>query len=682
MTEPKGSLFLIAFVLLLGDSSSTLPLGILKEIHDYYTGFPPPPKGLLGDADPLRNEYDFVIVGAGSGGSVLANRLTEIHQWNVLLLEAGKDEIFLTDIPLFAPLMQITAYNWGYKTEPSGNGSSGYCLAMIEGRCNWPRGKAVGGTSVINYMIHSRGSQADYDAWSALGNPGWSYEQVLPYFERSENVKFDDNTPGIRTKGKRGKNGYLDVTTVPYVSPLRDSFLRAGEEIGYSLKDYNDRDPLGFGPAQVNLRNGRRVSASKAFLRPIRYRANLHLSKHSKVTKIIIDPKSKTAVGVEFIKNRQRYFVKAKKEVLLSAGTLNSPQLLMLSGVGPRKHLEDLGIGVIEDLPVGYNLQDHTSMGALTFLVNETITIVESRVFSDPANTLKYLTKGKGPLTLPGGAEAIAFVNTKRKPPLKPGSPKKKSLPASDNSFNSLESPLATESKAKNSSFSNGQKTSEGIIEKAPEIPDIELVLGSGSLTGDASGSLRSIYGISEEWYERVFHEYKGLDAFSIVPVLLHPKSRGRVKLRSANPFYWPVLEANYFDDQDDLDTMVRGIKKAIEVASTRAFERFNTSLLPVTFPGCNHLEFNTDEYWSCAARQVSTTLGHFVGTCKMSPRENEGVVDARLRVHGIKGLRVVDASIMPLLVSGHTNAPTYMIGEKASDMIKQDWLTYDKSFK
>lgn len=300
-------LLLFLLVCFTGESSCAVPVGILKEIHNYYTGFPPLPKGLLGDADPLGKEYDFVIIGAGSGGSVLANRLTEIFHWDVLLLEAGKDEMFLTDIPLLAPLMQITAYNWGYKTEPSGNGSLGYCLAMIEGRCNWPRGKAVGGTSVINYMIHSRGSKADYDGWSSLGNPGWSYDEVLPYFTKSENVKFHENTPGINAADdRRGKNGFLDVTTSPYVSPLRDSFLRAGEEIGYSVKDYNDEDPMGFGVAQANLRNGRRVSASKAFLRPIGYRKNLHLSKHSKATKIVIDRKTKTAIGVEFLKNRQR----------------------------------------------------------------------------------------------------------------------------------------------------------------------------------------------------------------------------------------------------------------------------------------------------------------------------------------------------------------------------------------
>ena len=303
-------MYLLIILLLLSPTvDCILPLGILKEIYEYYTGFPPLPAGLLDDEGKVNKEYDFVVIGAGSGGSVLANRLTEIPEWEVLLLEAGKDEIFLTDIPLLAPAMHITAYNWGYKTEPglkNSDGSGGYCLAMIEGRCNWPRGKAVGGTSVINFMIHARGQRTDYDNWAALGNPGWSYNEVLPYFIKSENSYFDEDVRGINKSGRvHGYGGYLDVTTSPYVSPLIDPFLEAGEELGYATKDCNDESVEGFCVAQANLRRGRRVSASKAFLRPVRFRKNLHLSKQSKVTKIVIDPTTKRVVGVEFLKDRR-----------------------------------------------------------------------------------------------------------------------------------------------------------------------------------------------------------------------------------------------------------------------------------------------------------------------------------------------------------------------------------------
>lgn len=470
----------------------------------------------------------------------------------------------------------------------------------------------------------------------------------------------------------------------PYVSPLRECFLRGGEELGYDVIDYNAANVIGFSTAQVHLRNGRRVSASKAFLRPIRERKNFHLSKLSRATRIVIDPKKKVAVGVEFVKNGRKRFVSASKEIILSTGTLNSPQLLMLSGIGPKDHLESLNIDSIEDLQVGYNLQDHVSMSMLTFLVNESVTIVEPRIASNLANILDYFVKGTGPLTVPGGAECLAFIdtkedrsirlmkkfqvnNTKFRDHLKRFNDKKASLPPNITTI------------TVNSDYLNQRSFLNET--KETNVPDIELVLGISALTGDISGSYRGLLGLTNEFYKEVFTGYEGYDAFSIVPVLLQPKSRGRVTLKSSDPFDRPIFETNYYDHEDDLRTMVRGIRKAIEVASTKAFKRFNATLLPVAFPGCKHVPFGTDPYWACVARQVTTTLGHFVGTCKMGPRRNSGVVDHRLRVHGINGLRVVDASIIPTIVTGHTNAVAYMIAEKAADMIKEDWKVLNTEF-
>lgn len=526
-------------------SSSAMPFDIIRNIFNYYTEYPPFPEAFEKDDQVIDKSYDFVIIGAGTGGSVVANRLSENKNWRILLLEAGKEEIFLTDFPLLAPAMHITAYNWGYRTQPhpkNPNGSGGYCLSMIDGRCNWPRGKAVGGTSVINFMIHSRGSKRDFDNWEKAGNPGWSYQDVYPYFKKSEKAMFRKKEPGTN-EDIYGKNGYLDVTTAPWTSELRDYFLKAGEEIGYSIKDCNEDDATGFCPVKVNLRHGRRVSAAKAYLRPIRQRSNFHLSKYSRVTRVIIDPIRKMAVGVEFIKNGKMFFVKAKKEVILSAGSLNSPQILMLSGVGPKRHLDDIGVRVVEDLPIGFNLQDHVSMSALTFLVNDSVTIVEARVASNYKNTFDYLANGTGPFTVPAGAEALAFIHTKR------------DLRGIDDlrGLKELGGEIGMNFLAEKKYGKWKEEQDEG--------PDVELVFGVGSMAGDASGSIRSIFALPDKWYQQVFHGYEGEDAFSIVPILLHPKSRGRVSLKSSNPFDSPIFEANYYDDEEDIKTIVRGIK-------------------------------------------------------------------------------------------------------------------------
>ncbi|XP_072759631.1 glucose dehydrogenase [FAD, quinone]-like isoform X1 [Anoplolepis gracilipes] len=618
-------------ILFLGYASGILPTGILETIRHFFSGFPPSLKTLepeKGIPDYTLFSFDFLLIGAGSAGSVVANRLTENPDWKVLVLEQGDDEIFLTDVPFLAPFLHITDYARVYKSEPrpkDKSGYGGYCLSMVDGRCKIVSGKAVGGTSVMNFMIYSRGSPADYDTWASLDNPGWSYKEVLPYFIKSERCKLID-----KDERYHGFDGYLDVTNSPYATPLKERWLKAGQELGYDLVDYNSDRLVGFSTVQANLRNGHRVSASKAFLRPIRGRINLYLSKLSTVTKIIINPTTKRAVGVEFVKNHKTYFVTPSKEIILSAGALGSPKLLMLSGIGPKNHLSSLGIHVIEDLPVGFNLQDHVSMSGLMFLVNESVTIVGHRLASDPVSFLDYLIHGKGPWTIPGGAEGLAFISTKVN--------------------------------------SRSSKRLEG------DYPDIELVLAVSSLAADISGLYRDLLGLTEDFNKEVYSDYESLDSFTIGPILLRPKSRGRVSLKSTDPSDSPVIDMNYYDHEDDVNTMVQGIKMAIKVASTKAFQRFNTTLLSVPFPGCKHIAFNSDPYWACVARHVSTTVAHFAGTCKMSTRKNSGVVDHRLRVHGISGLRVVDASIMPTIIAGHTMAPVYMIAEKASDMIKEDW--------
>ncbi|XP_072759249.1 glucose dehydrogenase [FAD, quinone]-like [Anoplolepis gracilipes] len=660
-------------ILFLGYVGGIIPPGILETVHHFFSGFPYSPK--IQELENEINDYifpavDFLVIGAGSAGSVIANRLTENPDWKVLVLEQGEDEIFLTDIPFLAPFLYITNYARVYKSEPrpqDTSGHGGYCLSMVDGRCNIVSGKAVGGTSVVNFMIYSRGSPADFDGWAALNNPGWSYEEVLPYFIKSEKCMLMNEDARFH-----GYHGYLDVTNLSYATTLKEHWLEAGQELGYNLIDYNSDRLVGFSTLQVTLRNGHRVSASKAFLRPIRGRANLYLSKLSTVTKIVINPTTKRAVGVEFVKNDRTYFVTVSKEIILSAGALSSPQLLMLSGIGPKDHLS---IRVIEDLPVGFNLQDHVSMSGLVFLVNENVSTSQQRLTISPTSFLDYLIRGNGPLTVPN-IEGLAFINTKANLENVRENNKRHDWNKKcrghtlfldawivlNATFVIVNHDILKIYANKNKSFTED------------DYPDIELLFSTISLATDTFGVFNDIFAISKEFHKEVYSGYEDFDSFTIIPVLLRPKSRGRITLRNTDPLDSPIIDLNYYDDEDDLNTMVQGLKMAIKVASTEAFKRYNTTLLSVPLPGCKHIAFNSDPYWACVARHMSTCIFHFSGTCKMSTRKNSGVVDHRLRVHGISGLRVVDASIMPTIIAGHTTAPTYMIAEKASDMIKEDW--------
>lgn len=259
----------------------------------------------------------------------------------------------MSDVPALAGFLQLTDLDWKYKTKPRADRA--YCAAMKNDQCNWPRGKVLGGSSVLNAMVYIRGNKRDYDYWESLGNIGWSYKDVLPYFTKSE----DNRNPYLAATPYHGHGGLLTVQEAPWRTPLSLTFVKAGKELGYEHRDLNGEEQTGFMLTQSTMRRGARCSTSKAFLRPIRLRKNLHIAKFAQATKVLIDPNSKRAFGIEFIKDNKRQMVFAKKEVIMSAGSLNTPQLLMLSGVGPAQHLSDFNIPVISDLPVGDNMQDH-----------------------------------------------------------------------------------------------------------------------------------------------------------------------------------------------------------------------------------------------------------------------------------------------------------------------------------
>lgn len=372
------------------------------------------------------------------------------------------------------------------------------------------------------------------------------------------------------------------------------------------------------------MENGTRMSAARAYLHPIRFRRNLHVVKYSRVTKILIDPLTNTAAGVEFVRGRQKYRVMSRNEVILSAGAINSPHLLSLSGIGPKTDLNKLGIPLIKDLPVGYNLMDHVALGGLTFLVDPPISLQVDRILGSAKMLYDFMRYRNSSVTIPGGSEALGFID--------------------------LENPNDPDG-----------------------YPDFELLLASGTIAGEPT--IRASFNIDERVYNRVYRQLENKDGFMVFPMIMRPKSRGRVYLNSSNPLSLPLIDMGYFSDESDLDIIVKGVNMMIELAKTPAFQEVNTRLHSVPLPGCEQHTFASDDYWKCHARHLTFTIYHQSGTCTMGPVDDgTAVVDPRLKVYGVNNLRVVDASIFPVIPVAHPNAAILMIAEKASDMIKQEW--------
>jgi len=532
----------------------------------------PASRALAAVAVSTEEAFDYVIVGAGSAGCVLAARLSESSDVRVALLEAGGAETprELTIPAAFSRAFR-TACDWAYETEPE--------PALDGRRLYWPRGKVLGGSSALNAMVYMRGHPENYDGWAKLGNAGWSFAQVLPYFRRAE-----DQQRGA--SGLHGTGGPLRVADLRTVNPLSRAFVAAGVELGFPANDdFNGPDQLGFGLYQVTQRYGRRESAATAYLRPARRRPNLSVRTGVHATRVSLE--RGRAVGVEYVAGARPGRVRATREVLLCGGAVNSPQLLMLSGIGAADHLRSFAIDVAVDLPgVGENLQDHLAI-AVAYECSKPVTLANAeRVWS----LLAYLLFRRGPLTS-NVAEAGAFVTTQ------PGS----------------------------------------------SLPDLQFHFGP-------------------VWFiEHGFGNPSG-HGFTFGPTLLRPQSRGRIRLRSTDPLVPPAIHANYLSQSADVAPLVAGIRLSRQLAATRALSEFCGF---ETLPG----PVIDDQALAAYVRAHAQTLYHPVGTCRMG-NDAGAVVDARLCVRGVEGLRVVDASIMPTIVGGNTNAPTIMIAEKAAALI------------
>ena len=519
--------------------------------------------------------YDYIIVGAGSAGCVLANRLTADGRHRVLLLEAGgRDWHPFIHMPAgLAKLINIKFLNWSYQTEPE--------PGLDNRRMYWPRGKVLGGSSSINAMCYIRGQKQDYDGWAAAGNRGWSWSEVLPYFRRSE-----DNQRGADSL--HGTGGPLSVEDLRHVSPLTRAALEAAYAAGHARNpDFNGNEQRGFGTYQVTTRNARRCSTAVAYLADAMKRPNLTVVTHAQASRVLFD--HDRAVGVEARVGRKIQRFEAAREVLLCGGAVNSPQLLLLSGIGPADQLRRHGIGVRLDAPgVGRNLTDHLDICVLRHC-SQPITYDKT---NDLFVGLQYYLTGTG-LGTSNVAEAGGFVTSK----------------------------YATDGR-----------------------PDLQFHFVPAMLDDHGRNRLPG-------------------HGFTMHACQLRPMSRGHLELASADPFVPPRIHANYLSAPEDLPMMIEGVRTTREIFRQSPLAPYAADEI---LPG---KQAQSDAEIAAFIRRKAETIYHPVSTCRMGV-DKDAVVDPELRVRGVRGLRVVDASIMPSLVSGNTNAPTVMIAEKASDLI------------
>ncbi|CAB4066419.1 unnamed protein product [Lepeophtheirus salmonis] len=534
-----------------------------NRLHEYFFSFV--------SSDLTLYKYDYIIVGGGSAGS--------------------KQEViphFLTGIPAFTPYLQLSPYDWSFETEKQDEA----CKGMIGNRCKWPRGKMLGGTAGMNYMLYVRGNKRDFDEWEEMGFEGWGYEKVLPYFKKSE---LQLGRYAHDTK-HHGTEGNVPVSDSIYITPMAKVYKELAQLAGLPIRDYNAENQTGFDIPQLTMRNGQ----------------ILKILTYSHVTKLLFDDNKKIVTGVELLRFGKTYNVSASKEIILSAGAIGSPTILMHSGVGHAQHLKDLNIPLVKDLPVGDNLQDHitTMLGPLLVNQSASFDVIETMSFS---TMWDYFVHGKGPLTI--SSDAIIFR------------------------------------------------------EAINNFPSAQILFMPISMTSDlVEPFMRKTFNIDSTLWDDYFSKLYGLSSISVLPALLRPKSRGTIRLSSSDPLASPLINPNYLSHPQDIQDLIKIIDWVLNVLFDQKKASHHGLKLPQNgskIPQCA----KENNYWECFVRHFSLTMYHPAGTCPMG-----SVLDSQLRVHGLPNLRVIDASSMPLIVRGNPNAAIIMMAEKISDHIKESF--------
>ncbi|XP_075231530.1 alcohol dehydrogenase [acceptor]-like [Lycorma delicatula] len=564
--------------------------------------------------DSVENVYDYVIVGAGTAGSIVAAGLATDPDVSVIILEAGGSPSPLFDIPLSAPMLQLTPYDWQYKTVPQRYS----CFGLTDKVSPWPRGKILGGSSRLNYMVYVRGHCNDYNTWSSDDNEEWTCNEAMKYFRRSERQtgRYHNNYD------THSRFGSVAVSDLKLNSPFADALLAAALELGFKPNiDLNTCNNTGFMKVQSTTLNGSRFSTDKLLYN----KKNIKILTNSHVEKVLLR-RGYEAWGVRYWKRRQMRIVQARRAVILSAGTVATPQILMLSGIGPQRHLDKHGIKTFVNLPVGDNLQDHVATGLDIIKLNSSSPIWHTTM-TNPKYAYDYFVKSEGPFTFPG-CEIVGLMH----------SPFIKS------------------------------------VNNTP--PDIQIMTLPAGLSTDAGVVLRKAMGINNLLWKNYFAPLVGQSVGTMLATLLHPKSRGVVRLRSSDPFELPIIDPQYLSHPDDLHTLSKGMEILVDLIETRAMKRVNGHLNRQIMPGCEAFTFGTKAYWGCYIRHLTLTAYHPVGTCKMGMKNDKtSVVDTTLRVHNTNHLFVVDASVMPTLPSSNINSVVMMIAEKAVDIIRRMWF-------